>query len=99
MEYMESKMQDRYDAADAEQKAVYQDAERWRAFIRSTGHEVDMSSGPGKHKDLHIRINCTGCERYLESGAPDYEGTLNAVMDDEIKLQDARSSAEGKTRE
>lgn len=63
------------------------DAARWRAFVRSTGHEVDMSTGPGKNKDLHIRINCTGCERYFESGAPDYEGTLNATMDDEIKLQ------------
>src|SRR5581483_1805478 len=48
------------------------DAARWRAFVRVTGHEVDMSSGPGKAKDLHVRINCTGCERYLESGAPDY---------------------------
>lgn len=63
------------------------DASRWHAFIRSTGHEVDMSTGPGSSKDMHIRIDCTGCEKYLESGAPDYEGTLNAVMDDETRLQ------------
>ena len=66
------------------------DAARWRAFVRSTGHETDMSTGPGKHKDMHIRLNCTGCERYTESGAPDWKGTLEAVMDDEIRLQATR---------
>jgi len=38
-------------------------------------------------RDLIIRIDCTGCAKFIESGALDYEGTLNAVMDDEIQLQ------------
>lgn len=67
------------------------DAERWRALVRSTGHETDMSSGPGTHKDMHIRFNCTGCERYTESGAPDWKATLEAVMDSEIQLQRRQS--------
>lgn len=65
------------------------DAARWRAFVRVTGNECDMSTGPwsGAAKDLHVTINCTGCAKFLESGAPDYVGTLNAAMDDEIRTQ------------
>src|SRR5882672_9517757 len=49
-----------------------EDAARWRALVASTGHETDMSSGPGKPKDMILRINCTGCARWLESGAVDW---------------------------
>lgn len=73
--------------AQSEVARLSVDAARWQAFVRSTGHETDFSTGPGKPKDLFIKLNCTGCERYFESGAVDYEGTLNAAMDDEIKLQ------------
>lgn len=71
----------------AHQAALEKDAARWRAFVRVTGHETDMSTGPGVHKDMHIRLNCTGCECYTESGAPDWKATLEKVMDDEIRLQ------------
>lgn len=66
---------------------IERDAARWRALVKSTGHEMDVSSGPGSPKVLVIRIDCAGCERWLESGAPDFEGTLTAAVDDEIRLQ------------
>lgn len=69
------------------------DAARWRALVASTGHETDMSSGPGAPKDMIVRINCTGCARWLESGAVDWAATLNAAMDDEIRLQADREEA------
>lgn len=76
--------------ADAHTEAAManaRDAARWRALVASTGHETDMSSGPGKPKDMIVRINCTGCAKFFESGAVDWVGTLNAAMDDEIRLQ------------
>lgn len=87
---------DRFTKEDPRTKAILEhgkDAARWRALVASTGHETDMSSGPGKPKDMIVRIDCTGCAKWLESGAVDWAGTLNAAMDDEIRLQE---SAPGK---
>jgi len=79
---------DELDRQAAEIERLRADAGRYRALRRNTGHEVDLSSGPGSPKNLIIRINCTGCERYFESGAPDYLATLDTALDDEIRLQE-----------
>jgi hypothetical protein len=66
---------DRFAKDDPRTKAITElarDAARWRALVASTGNETDMSSGPGKPKDMIVRINCTGCARWLESGAIDW---------------------------
>lgn len=86
---------DRFAKDDPRTKAITElarDAARWRALVASTGNETDMSSGPGKPKDMIVRINCTGCARWLESGAIDWTATLNAAMDDEIRLQATQPS-------
>lgn len=65
------------------------DAERWRCLSENKGQEYDLSSGPGSAKILLVRIDVSGCEKYLESGAPDWRATLNAALDSEIKIRRA----------
>ena len=67
-----------------EKLGVLRDARRWVALREDKGQEFDLSSGPGKPKTLLLSLNAEGCERYLESGRPDYSATLDAILDAEI---------------
>src|ERR1700739_3065403 len=70
------------DAAIKLLKGNVRDALRWRTLRQ----ETDLSSGPGGgvSKILLIRLDASGCEKFLESGAPDVPAMLDAILDAEL---------------
>jgi hypothetical protein len=63
-------------------KGHVRDAERWRTLRQ----ETDLSSDPGSgiSKVVLIRLDASGCAKFLESGAPDIPATLDAILDAEL---------------
>ena len=63
---------------------ILRNAARWAALREDKGQELDFSSHSGRPKRLVISLDAEGCDRYLESGRPDYSATLDAILDAEI---------------
>ena len=68
------------------------DSVRYRALRTNVGREYVMAT-PGKAHDLIIKLRADGCEKYRGDGAVDFPATLDAILDDEVRIQ-----ADWKTR-
>ena len=76
-------------AADNEAMlAACADVRRFRTLLRMTGNEWTIAT-PGVPHAIEIRLDCTGCEKYLPDGAVNFPATIRAALDDEQRIQDS----------